>query len=240
MINQNPFVSVIIPVYNGERYLAEAIKSVLAQTYQNFELIVINDGSTDNTSNIIARYQDSLHSIYQPNAGLPASLNLGISLSRGEWIAFLDADDLWLEEKLSRQIRMVVENPEIEIIFGHVQQFLSSDLDDSTQKKIYCSTVPTPGYLKITMMTQRKAFEKVGLFREDQSIGDFIEWYLRASEANLNIYMLSEVVAKRRLHAWHTTDNSPESRKNYVRILKASLDRRRATSKKKNSSNDIR
>lgn len=240
MINQNPFVSVIIPVYNGERYLAEAIKSVLAQTYQNFELIVINDGSTDNTSNIIARYQDSLQSAYQPNAGLPASLNLGISLSRGEWIAFLDADDLWLEEKLSRQIRMVVENPEIEIIFGHVQQFLSADLDEFTQNKIYCSPVPIQGYLKITMMTQRKAFEKVGLFKEDHSIGDFIEWYLRASEANLNIHMLSEVVAKRRLHAWHTTDNSPESRKNYVRILKASLDRRRAASKKQNSSNDIR
>jgi len=238
VLNQNPLISVIIPVYNGERYLGEAVESVLAQTYQHFELIVINDGSTDNTSKVITRYQDSLLSYYQPNAGLPATLNNGISLSRGKWIAFLDADDLWLEDKLSQQIKTVKDDPNVEIVFGHIQQFLSPDLDETAKRRIHCPPDPIPGYLKITMMAQRKAFEKVGLFKEDQSIGDFIEWYLRASEANLNIHMLSEVVAKRRLHAWHTTDNSPESRKNYVRILKASLDRRRAVSKEKNLSNN--
>jgi glycosyltransferase involved in cell wall biosynthesis len=229
-MNQNPLVSVIIAVYNGENYLGEAIDSVLKQTYKNFELIVINDGSTDNTTGVIEKYQDDLRSYQQTNSGLPATLNRGISLSRGDWIAFLDADDLWLPEKLSFQVAIIVKDPDIDLVFGHIIQFISPELDEEIKDKIYCPPDPIPGFHKISMLADRRVFDQVGLFSDEYGIGDFVEWYLRASEFDLKVHVHPEVVSKRRLHTTHKTNRSPEKIKGYVRMLKASLDRRRTES----------
>ena len=230
--NQSPNVSVILPVYNGERYVAEAIESILAQDYKDYELIVINDGSYDRTLDILRQYQQSLAVFNQPNSGLPAALNLGLKVSGGRWITFLDADDLWVEDKLTLQNKMVSENPDLDIVFGHVRQFVSDEIKGHDRKKIQIPPDPLPGISKITMFAIRSVFDTVGFFNEDLSIGEFIEWYTRAKEANLNMYVMREVVAKRRVHKWHTTGQDPESRTGYARILKASLDRRRAAENK--------
>ncbi|ELS02210.1 glycosyl transferase [Xenococcus sp. PCC 7305] len=114
--DQKPRVSVIIPTYNNAQYLAIAIDSVLNQTYHNYEIIIIDDGSTDNTVEILEQYQDKIHYIYQKNQGVSAARNKGISLAKGELIAFLDADDIFMAHKLEKQVEVFEQQPELGIV----------------------------------------------------------------------------------------------------------------------------
>ena len=113
---KTPRVSVIIPTYNSAKYLAEAIDSVLNQTYTNYEIIVIDDGSTDNTVEILEQYQDQIHYLYQENQGVSAARNQGISWAKGELIAFLDADDIFMAHKLEKQVAVFEQEPELGIV----------------------------------------------------------------------------------------------------------------------------
>ena len=115
-MNGGPLVSVIIPSYNAARYVAEAVASALAQTYQPLEIILINDGSTDDTEEVLRPYVGKIRYFYQPNRGLSATRNRAIALARGELIAFLDADDVWLPEKLARQVDCLTQNPRIGLV----------------------------------------------------------------------------------------------------------------------------
>lgn len=110
---ESPTVSVVIPAYNAAWCVGRAIDSVLAQTYQDFELIVVNDGSTDSTAAVLARYGHALQIIEQPNRGLSAARNRGASAARGRFVAFLDADDRWLPTKLRQQVTLMVEHPDV-------------------------------------------------------------------------------------------------------------------------------
>ena len=127
--NNQPLISVVIPVYNGERYIGEAIKSVLAQKHRPLEIIVIDDGSTDGTAKIIQQFGDPVQYHYQPNAGLGATRNAGATIAKGEFLAFLDADDLWVSNKLQLQLQQFEEDSSLEISFGNVSQFHSPELD---------------------------------------------------------------------------------------------------------------
>lgn len=111
-----PRVSVIIPNYNYANYLAEAIDSVLAQTYSNIEIIVVDDGSTDNSARILENYTGKIKCIFQQNQGVSAARNNGVAQSSGELLAFLDADDVWLPTKVEEQVRVFIENPKIGIV----------------------------------------------------------------------------------------------------------------------------
>ena len=115
---RHPLISIIVPAYNSARYLAEALDSALAQNYEPKELIVVDDGSTDETSQIIARYGNRLEALRQPNQGSAVARNAGIAASRGEYIAFLDADDLWLPDKLCVQARYLDRHPEVGMVYS--------------------------------------------------------------------------------------------------------------------------
>lgn len=111
-----PQVSVIIPTFNCAQYLPEAIDSVLAQTFQDFELIVVDDGSTDHTAEVLQGYGDRLQAIHQNNQGVAMARNHGIQQAKGTWIAFLDADDVFLPDKLAAQVALAMDHPELGII----------------------------------------------------------------------------------------------------------------------------
>ncbi|MDJ0568546.1 MAG: glycosyltransferase family A protein, partial [Pleurocapsa sp. MO_192.B19] len=108
-------VSIIIPAYNGDRYIAEAIEGILTQTYSDYEIIVVDDGSTDNTRQIIQQYGDRIQYLSQTNQGVAASRNLGLKASQGEYIAFLDQDDVFLPHKLASQVTLLDQNPALGI-----------------------------------------------------------------------------------------------------------------------------
>ena len=225
-----PLVSVIIPVYNGERYLAEAIESALAQTYRPIEVIVLDDGSTDGSGDVAKRFTSPVRYHFQPNAGLGAARNKGISLALGSVFAFLDADDVWLEDKLTRQMAVLDDNPELDMVFGYARQFNSPELDEQSKRKIRPSDEVLPGYFAGTMLIKRDAFYRVGLFETDWRVGEFIDWYLKAMERGLKSFLLPEVVMKRRIHANNMVIRERKHQTDYVRILKAALDRRREKS----------
>lgn len=221
------FISVIVPAYNGETYLSEAIESILIQAYRPQEIIIIDDGSTDNTASVAKSFGDAVQYHYQPNQGAGAARNNGIKLARGEFLAFLDADDLWLEDKLACQMQVFDDDPALDMVFGYVLQFRSPELPDEVKRQIKIPTEIVPGQHVGTMLIKREAFEKVGLFRTDWEIGEFIDWHARAEEMRLKSLMLPKVVMKRRLHKASQGTYKREHQKEYVRVLKAALDRRR-------------
>lgn len=223
MPDQSSLVSVIIPVYNGEHFVADAIQSVLTQTYKPVEIIVVDDGSTDGSATVIKQFP-AVQYIFQPNGGISAARNRGIAYAQGNLFAFLDADDVWVDEKLALQTAVLAKNRNLDIVFGHVQQFRGQYLSSQTPTAVKLM----PGQIPSTMLIKRDAFFRVGLFETNWRMGEFASWYLRSLEQGLQNMMLPDFVAWRRLHHTNNGIQQRESIKDYVHILKASLDRRRA------------
>lgn len=230
---KTPLISVIIPVYNCEQYLAEAIESVLSQTYQPIEIIVIDDGSTDGTAKVAKHFAPLIRYYFQPNGGSGAARNRGIELAQGEFFAFLDADDFWVEDKLMHQMAAFNNNPELHIVLGQVKQFHSPELDENFKAKIYCPAELMPGTIPSALLLKREAFFHVGRFEVNWQVAEFGSWYMRATELGMNMLILPELVTLRRLHATNKGVSQRQEVTEYVQILKASLDRRRVASKRK-------
>lgn len=129
-----PKVSVVIPTYNRSSLVCEAVKSALNQTYQDFEIIVVDDGSTDNTRDEVSGFGEKIIYVYQANEGASAARNKGISVARGEYVAFLDSDDLFLPEKLSKQVELLDRNPNIGMVYSHA---LVTDLTGQPLKSVW-------------------------------------------------------------------------------------------------------
>lgn len=221
-------VSVIIPVFNCEAYLAEAIESVLAQTYSAIEIIVVDDGSTDGSADIAKSFGNSgVRFCYQPNSGPGSARNRGVAMARGGLLAFLDADDMWLPNKLSLQTAALESNPKLDMILGHVAEFLSPELGSGPQARVGERQRILPGYGPDTLLIRRHSFLYVGHFATDWRVGEFLDWYAKAMDAGLQGLMLPDVVTQRRIHASNLGIRERQSQRDYVRILKIALDRRR-------------
>jgi len=182
-----PQISVIIPVYNGEKTIKETIDSVLNQTFSDFELIVINDGSTDSTLEILQTIQDPRLKIFSyPNAGLPVSRNRGFSQASGEFISFLDADDLWTSDKLEAQLKALKENPPAQVAYSW-----TDFIDESSRFVRPASHITENGnvYAKLLLtcfivsgsnpLISRQAFIEVGGFDESLAASQDFDLYLR-------------------------------------------------------------
>jgi glycosyltransferase involved in cell wall biosynthesis len=221
-------VSVIIPVYNCERYLAAAIRSALAQTEPPDEVLIVDDGSTDGSASVARGFGAPVHYLSQSHTGLSAALNRGVERARGSFLAFLDADDLWVEDKLARQLDALAADPTLDAVFGYVEQFASPELAPAAQPSVPEGARLAPGYLAGALLIRAEAFHRVGPFDPRWQIGNFIDWYLRAHEAGLRHTMLPEVFLRRRLHTDNLGIRERAQRHDYARILKHALDRRRS------------
>jgi GT2 family glycosyltransferase len=212
-----PLVSVVIPVFNGEAFIAAAVESVLAQDYRPLEVIVADDGSTDRTREIVATFPlVSLLALEHRSAG--AARNAGVRAAKGQVIAFLDADDLWLPEKISRQMEALIADPALEAVFAHLQEFREEGAEAKDRSR--------PGLTPATMLIRRAAFTRIGWFSEEESALEGVDWQLRASEESLRTLMLPDVLYRRRIHGKNRSIVDRDLN-GYIRALKASLDRRR-------------
>lgn len=221
-------VSVIVPVYNAEKYVAEALESVLAQTAPPFEIIAVDDGSTDRSAEIVRGFGARVRYHHQANANTAGARNTGVRLAQGELYAFLDADDIWLPGKLALQTEYLAAHPEVDAVYGHVVQFHSPDLDAATRERIQCPTEPQPGSLVTQGLFRRAAVERIGPFDTSVTLGADFAWAIRARELGLRSVTLPEVVYRRRLHADNKGRRLADQATDRARILKAALDRRRA------------
>ena len=223
-----PSVSVIIPIYNSGRYLREAIDSVLAQRYSELDLLIVDDGSADNGPEVAESYGPPVRLVRISHRGHPAARNAGIAASTREFIGFLDADDLWSPHKLALQLAAFKANPALDLVFGHMQNFISPELDAGEQAKIKCNSTALPGLLQGSMLARRTSFERVGPFDEQRKMGDFLDWYGRATLANLSMQMLNETLVRRRIHLANFQRTHKHLRHENLIVLKKLLDLRRA------------
>ena len=222
-------ISCIIPVYNGERYLREAIDSVLAQAHRPLEIIVVDDGSTDGTADVAAGYGARLDYVRQSNAGPAAARNRGLSLAQGEFVAFLDADDLWHPEKLQRQMARFQARSELGYCVAHVQNFWIPELEEEAEKfRDHRIAKALPSYVTATLVARRSVFDAMGQFDPALGHGDSTEWFLRAAEDGTVMELLPDVLLYRCLHqANRSRLLASQSRERFLEILKARLDCRR-------------
>lgn len=229
-------VSVIIPVRDGERYVGEAIESVLAQTVRPLEVVVADDGSHDRSVEVVEGFGPPVICLRGEAEGIGAVLNRGLGRAGAPYLAFLDADDLWLPGKLEAQLAALEADPGLDLVFGHVEQFVSPELDAAERTRIHCPPGSQPGVFKGTMLIRRAAFERVGAFSNELPPTDFVDWYARALDAGLRSLMLPVTVARRRLHGANT--GRSVDRANYARIMRAIMERRRAAGAPRPSASD--
>jgi glycosyltransferase involved in cell wall biosynthesis len=221
-------ISAVMAVYNTERYVTEALESVFAQTLLPDEIIVVDDGSTDRTPEILESFSGRLRVIHQSNKGPGAALNVGVTAATGDCIAFLDADDLWKPQKLQWQSSALASNEDVEAVFGAVQQFSSPEIDPKLSRKYIVSDKPQIGITKSAMMIHRAAFARIGQFAEEFNAADFVEWFVRAASRDLRTLVLPDVVVMRRHHAGNLGRRKRFDQHNdLLQALKDSLDRRR-------------
>lgn len=226
-------VSCIVPAFNGEDYIEETLDSIYAQSYTPIEVIVVDDGSTDSTASIVARYRSKVNYFHQENSGPAAARNLGLAQATGDWIAFLDADDLWHAEKLERQVARFVARPELDYCVSYIRNFWIPELESEAERfKDHPRSKPVPGYSTHTLLAKRPLFTAIGGF--DTTLGhcDDTDWFMRASEHGAIGELLPETLAYRRLHGNNRSRiHADRSQSEYLRLIKASLDRRRAKKK---------
>lgn len=216
-------VSVVVPVYNGEKYLAEAIKSALCQTLRPDEIIVVDDGSTDASASIAEQFGAPVQVLSQEHRGSGSARNRGASVAGGDWLAFLDADDIWQTDKLALQSAALQLDPSAEMAFGMVEQFVSPDV----QVNVQIPNNPIKGIYASALLIRRADFYRVGEFTSTWSVGEFIDWYARAVELGLRAVVTPQVVVRRRIHRANQTMLAPGWKADYAHVLKAALDRRR-------------
>jgi len=190
-------ISCIVPVYNGERFLAEALDSILAQSLAPFEVIVVDDGSTDTTPAVATRYGQRITYIRQDNAGPSAARNRGVRAARGELVAFLDADDIWRPDKLARQAARFAARPELDISLSHACNFWTAEMRHEEEH----FRGPRSGVLPAqTLVVRRTLFDRIGLFDVERVHREVPDWLFQASQQGAIMETLPDVLADRRIH----------------------------------------
>jgi glycosyltransferase involved in cell wall biosynthesis len=224
-----PTVSCAIPARNAERYLAEAIDSVLGQTHPVHEIVVVDDGSTDATAAVAAGYGPPVALIRQAPTSIAAARNAGLRAARGEFIAFLDADDLWYPAKLERQLGRFRARPETDMSLTRFQNFWAPELRDEAERYVgHPLAGPMSGYLPSALLARRSLFERVGGFDERILEGADSCWFVHALERGAVLDELDEVLVRRRLHAANDSRRTGPARfAQFLRFAKARLDVRR-------------
>lgn len=232
----SPLISVVIPVYNGSNYMREAVESVLAQTYTNYEILLIDDGSKDNTWEIIQeyvqKYPDKIRGFHKENGGVSTALNLGIAEMKGEWFAWLSHDDLWLPEKLEKQVAFMNLCPSGGLYYsGYYYINETGDILEAKDGAFFPSSINVAvllgkNYINgITVLIRKDCLDAVGGFdTQYRCVQDWDLWIKIALK--YDIYLLPEKLAKNRLHSSQTGAKIPkkclkeevELRKKYSRM----------------------
>jgi glycosyltransferase involved in cell wall biosynthesis len=214
-------VSAVIPVRDGERFLAEAIASIRAQDHAAIEIIVVDDGSRDGSAAVAAGL-GGVRVIRQENAGPAAARNAGIAAARGDVLGFLDADDLWTPGRLAPMLARLAASPPLDVVLGHTRRVAA---DGS-----FADTAP-PALLPYSIgaaLYRRRVFERVGLFDPTLRFGEDQDWFLRARELGVAIAVLDEVTEIKRKHDANMMRGKTLIELNLPTVLKRALDRRRA------------
>ena len=229
-----PLVSVIIPTYNRADLVAQAVQSVLDQTYEHMETIVVDDGSTDNTPEALKKYQDKINYIYQKRSERSNARNIGFRHSRGNYIAFLDSDDLWLPTKIEKQVQVLNENGDIGLVYTDVQ-FIDTDGNphpgeicwDAPEREVLYEDLMTHNVITGTtssVLVRRTCLDKVGLFDEWMNTCEDLDLFRRIARY-YEFRKIDVPLVKFRIHGDNTQHNASAMAKGWeITIRKISED----------------
>jgi glycosyltransferase involved in cell wall biosynthesis len=232
---EQPLVTVVIPAHNAERFIAEAIESVLAQSYEPVETIVVDDGSTDRTAEITGRYGD-VRLLRQENRGAGAARNAGVAISSGELVAFHDADDAMLPHRLQAQVDhlrsnhgvgCVLASQELVVEAGAEQPFWALDAEPLFDRLGEQMRTETPDIYTVTMLMSRELFDSVGGFDQAMAPVEDVDIIFRLMERGVELALLPDVVVRRRVHPGALTQDLEASRAGFFKLFKRRIDRRR-------------
>lgn len=195
-----PGVSVVVPAYQAAATLGAALESILAQERGADEILVVDDGSTDGSSDVAARFE-GVTVLRQPNQGDAAARNAGVRVARGAFLAFLDADDVWMPEKIRVQLGFLEAHPEADAVLAHHREVLAPGAVPPPGFRRELLEGAHPGRLLGTLVARRRAFERVGLLDPSYRSGSDSDWFCRASDARLVMPMLPDVLLERRVRS---------------------------------------
>lgn len=207
-----PRVSVVIPAYNSAQYLGEAVQSIFDQTFDDYEIIVVDDGSTDNTRDLVESYGGRVRYVHQENGGASKARNRGIAEARGAYIAFLDADDCWEPDKLEKQVSLLERNPNLGMVFTDAVGFDENGLLPRMGRKksllldgdVACNIFMYSGVGTPSVMVPRMVFDKVGVFDEQLFLAEDDNMWIRIA-AEYPVQLIDEPLTKVRDHPNRTT-----------------------------------
>lgn len=219
-------ISVVIPVLNTEQYLGEAIESVLAQGSELLEILVVDDGSTDGSASVAASFGDPVRVIRQENAGPAAARNRGIRATRGDYVAFLDADDTFTAEKFALQAARLDNHPEIDIVIGQRRYMVLEFREDAAP--------PFSAYRADHLTLQfgaclfrREVFDRVGLLDESMQMCEDWDWFMQARESGIPLMLHRDIVLIQRVHTGNITRQREAGAQFTLHMMRRSLARRR-------------
>lgn len=216
--------TIIIPVYNGERFLKETVQSVLKQHYRPVEIIVVDDGSSDETA-LIAKSHNEIKYIFQNNQGQTAAMNAGLLAANGKYISFLDADDILLPEKLSRHIDYLDEHQGVDIVMSKMKNFKDPSFESGAA--ISFKIDESENHTFATATIRKTLFEKIGNFNTLYKHAKEMDWLFRAKEAGAHIEIDQSTVLLRRLHDSNMSYNTEAKSSEYIHALKSSIIRKK-------------
>jgi glycosyltransferase involved in cell wall biosynthesis len=241
-----PKVSISLPCYNCEAWISETIESILNQTYKNYELILVDDGSTDHTRKIVKKYLNDtrIKYLYQSNKGFTASTNLSILKSTGKYIGFIGHDDLWESSKLQKQVFFLERNPHIDFIHSDLYHIDSKGNIICRRKDPIAKKVSQRKFMKTlflgnficfqTVLVKRKCFEDVGLLDERIEISSDYDLWLRMAQ-KFRIGYLDEPLVKKRYHENNLSYEFRQIYLDHLKILEKALASNKFMSRYKNS-----
>ena len=220
-------VSAVVTAFQCEAFLGEALDSILSQSVTPEEIVVVDDGSTDGTASVARSFSGPVRLVSRPNGGPGAARNTGVVAARGDWIAFLDGDDAWTPDKTRLQLDAAAADPSLDLVFGYAQNCVARRGTSLAEARGGAADPPVPGLVAGSMLARRETLRSVGPFPEGLKLGEFIDWYARAQEARVASRLLHDVVLLRRIHGANQTVRHQAAAGDYVRVLKAAIDRRR-------------
>ena len=228
MENHDPLVSVVIPVFNGEKYLRETIETVLEQDYKPIEILVIDDGSTDQSASI-ARSFSEVHYSHHENQGNARARNKGVQLARGEWIALLDQDDLWAKQKIRRHVEFHLKYPELQYTISHFKMFLSPGMERPKWCREELLTQGHADFSPSSLVCRKDLFRIVGTFDPALKSSSDADWFFRAKDLKVPMTVIPEILVYRRVHKANQSMHVRQTHSELLKIIHHSIQRKRVS-----------
>ncbi len=225
-----PRISVVMAVFNGEEFLSDALASIAAQSFSDYEIIAVDDGSTDR-SRMLLESSPRLVYIHQANQGVALARNAALEAARGEFIAFLDQDDCWVENKLKIQVEFLDAHPHVEFTLGGQRLFLEDGLAAPPWLQPSLLEGNHAGFHLGTALMRRSVLERVGPFDSQYRIGSDTDWFFRAKDSGARFEILPDVLLNKRVHASNESSQAQQSCDELLHLVRRSLKRRQPPSK---------